>query len=56
MAAMVFATALSPGLMGLLMDGGITLQGQLAVMAVYCAVAALWMAAMVPRLNRMVET
>ncbi|MDA0703864.1 MAG: MFS transporter [Proteobacteria bacterium] len=55
MAAMVFATALSPGLMGVLMDGGIALQNQLAVMAVYCAAAALWMAAMVPRLNRQLE-
>lgn len=52
-AAMVFASALSPGLIGVLLDAGVPLEAQFAAMAIYCLVAALWMGALVPRLNRL---
>jgi MFS family permease len=54
MAGVVFASALSPGLIGILIDAGIGLETQLMVMGAYCFVAALWVAALVPRLNRLV--
>jgi hypothetical protein len=50
---MVFASALSPGLIGILMDAGVALETQLLVMAVYCFIAALWLGALLPRLNRL---
>lgn len=52
-AGLVFASALSPGLIGLLMDAGVTLTSQLSAMAAYCFLAALWMACLIPRLNRL---
>ncbi len=53
MAGVVFASALSPGLIGLLMDAGVGLEIQLSAMAVYCLLAALWMGSLLPRLNRL---
>jgi MFS family permease len=52
-AGMVFASALSPGLIGILMDAGVALEAQLLVMALYCFIAALWMGSLLPRLNRL---
>lgn len=54
-AAIVFATALSPGLIGVLLDAGIALEAQLAVMGAGCFAVALWTGALVPRLNRLAE-
>lgn len=51
-AGMVFASALSPGLMGVLLDAGVALETQLLTMAAYCVVAVVWMGALVPRLDR----
>ncbi len=53
MAWVVLASALSPGLIGVLMDAGVGLEIQLSVMAVYCFLAALWMGSLMPRLNRL---
>lgn len=39
----VLSTALSPGLIGILLDAGVTLRTQLLLMAGYCFVAALWL-------------
>lgn len=55
MAGYVFAAALSPGLMGLLLDAGVTLTSQFWALAAYCFLAALWMACLIPALNRLVE-
>jgi len=52
-AVTVFATAVSPGLVGVLLDAGVGLEPQLITMAVYCVAAALWMLALMPRLNRL---
>jgi MFS family permease len=52
MAVVVFASALSPALIGILMDAGIALETQLLAMAVYCFVAALWLGSLQPQLNR----
>lgn len=52
-AGVVFASALSPGLIGILMDGGVTLTSQLWAMAAYCFLAALWMICLISRLNRL---
>ena len=52
-AGMVFASALSPGLIGILLDAGVSLHGQFVAMAVYCLAAAVWMAALAPRLDRL---
>jgi MFS family permease len=52
-AGMVFASALSPGLIGILMDAGVALETQLLVMAAYCFIAALWLGALLPRLDRL---
>ncbi|MDZ7643564.1 MAG: MFS transporter [Woeseiaceae bacterium] len=41
-ALVVFASALSPGLVGILMDAGIALERQILVMAIYCFAAAAW--------------
>ena len=43
MAGVVFASALSPALIGILIDAGVALEAQLLAMAAYCLVAALWM-------------
>jgi len=50
---MVFSTALSPGLIGVLLDIGVPLEAQLLAMAAYCFLAALWMAVLLPRLHRL---
>ncbi|MEQ8698722.1 MAG: MFS transporter [Bauldia litoralis] len=52
-AAMVFSTALAPGLIGVLLDAGVGLDIQLIGMTVYCVAAAVWMVVLMPRLNRM---
>ncbi len=52
-AVMVFATAVSPGLVGVLLDAGVGLEPQLIAMAAYCVAAALWMLALMPRLDRL---
>ncbi|WP_119462149.1 MFS transporter [Rhodospirillaceae bacterium SYSU D60014] len=52
-AGMVFSTALSPGLIGILMDAGVALEAQFLAMAAYCFIAALWMGSLMPRLNRL---
>ena len=51
-AIIVFASALSPGLMGVLLDAGVALNTQILVMGVYCFAAALWMAGLLPALSR----
>jgi len=48
----VFATALSPGLVGVLMDRGVGLELQLGVMGVYCFAASLWTLLLQGRLER----
>lgn len=53
-AGVVFASALSPGLIGVLLDAGVALSAQLLVMGLFCFVAAAWMALLVPALNRQV--
>lgn len=40
MALMVFSTAMGPGITGFLIDGGVSYPGQIAVMGLYCLVAA----------------
>jgi MFS family permease len=52
-AGMVFASALSPGLIGILLDAGVSLHGQFVAMGAYCLVAALWMGNLAPRLDRL---
>lgn len=52
-ATQVFASALSPGLIGILLDAGVALEAQLLVMAVYCFLAALWLGALTTRLDRL---
>ncbi|MEX2453178.1 MAG: MFS transporter [Rhodospirillaceae bacterium] len=52
-AAMVFATALAPAVIGLLLDAGVPLAAQLGAMAVFCFAAAAWTAALIPRLDRL---
>ena len=52
-AGQVFASALSPGLIGILLDAGIHLDVQMLVMAAYCFLAVPWLAAFLPRLNRL---
>jgi MFS family permease len=52
-AGVVFASALSPGLIGILMDAGVGLEAQLLAMAACCFIVALWMGSLMPRLNRL---
>ncbi|MFP4004530.1 MAG: MFS transporter [Alphaproteobacteria bacterium] len=54
-AAMVFASALAPGLIGALLDMGVRLEDQYVVMAVYALCAAFWLKLLVPRLHRLAE-
>jgi len=51
----VLASALSPGLIGLLLDLGVALEAQYLAMAGYALVSALWLKLLVPRLYKMVE-
>lgn len=53
MAGVVFASALSPALIGVLLDAGVTLEVQLLAMAVYCIVGALGAVTLMPRLDRL---
>jgi MFS family permease len=52
-AGMVFATALAPGLIGILVDAGVALQTQLLAMTIYCFAAALGVGLLMPRLHRL---
>jgi MFS family permease len=52
-AGIVFASALAPGLIGILLDAGVALQTQLMAMAAYCFIAALGMRLLMPSLNRL---
>ncbi|MEQ8207684.1 MAG: MFS transporter [Woeseia sp.] len=51
-AATVFATAVAPGLIGMLMDHGVALEFQLQVMTLYCLIAALLAHGLRPALDR----
>lgn len=51
-AAAVFASALSPGLSGVLLDAGIGFESQLYAMAAYCGAAFLWMCLLIRPLDR----
>lgn len=48
----VFASALSPGLLGILLDAGVPLTLQLFFMSGYSFAAAVWMACLIPALSR----
>lgn len=52
-AGMVLSTAASPGLIGVLLDAGVSMEAQLLAMAVYCFAAALWLVMLMPRINRL---
>ena len=52
-AAVVLATAVAPGLVGVLLDAGVAFETQSLVMAIYCFVAALGMLMLIPKLNRL---
>ena len=49
---MVFSTALSPGLIGVLLDAGVPFLWQLLAMGVYCLAAAGWSLLLIPGLDR----
>jgi hypothetical protein len=44
---------LSSGLIGILLDAGVSLHAQFVAMGAYCLVAALWMGTLAPRLDRL---
>lgn len=52
-AGIVFASALSPGLIGILLDAGVAFELQLVAMAGFCFLTALWMLLLMPRLDRL---
>lgn len=54
-AALVLASALGPGLVGVLLDAGVRLEHQYLAMAAYALVAALWLKLLVPRLHRLTQ-
>jgi len=56
MAQMVFATALAPGIMGLLIDAGVHLETQFAVMAVYTLAVSGYFIVLQPSLRATAET
>ncbi|MDZ5698493.1 MFS transporter [Chelativorans sp. M5D2P16] len=51
-AGQVFASALAPGLMGLLLDFGVHIEAQYVALAAYALVSSLWLWLFVPRLHR----
>jgi len=51
-AAQVFATALAPGLIGILLDLGVSIEAQFLAMVAYGLLASLGLALLGPRLNR----
>ncbi|PKQ07556.1 MAG: MFS transporter [Alphaproteobacteria bacterium HGW-Alphaproteobacteria-11] len=55
MSVAVFASALSPALIGLLMDSGVGVDALLLAGAAYCGVAAAWTVTLIPRLNRLAK-
>jgi MFS family permease len=54
-AGVVLASAVAPGLVGLLLDAGVSLQFQLNTMFAYCVAAALWATLIQPRLVQQVR-
>jgi len=54
-AFVVLATAIAPGVVGLLLDAGVSIETQLLVMGSYSLLAGLWTLLLIPRLNRLVE-
>ena len=55
-AGMVFASALSPGLIGVLLDAGVPLTQLLMGMAILCFAVAVWMVSLMPKLNKLAES
>lgn len=55
-AAIVCASALSPGLVGVLLDAEVSLASQVVGMGLYCLAAAAWMLLLLPRLDRVAAT
>lgn len=53
MSVVVFASALSPALSGVGIDNGISFESQLLAAALYCALAAIASAVLVPRLDKL---
>lgn len=51
-AGVVFASAVAPGAIGVLLDAGIAIETQFFAMALYCFAAAVWMTALLPSLHR----
>lgn len=51
----VFASALAPGLVGVLLDVGVGLSAQYLAMVAYTLVCSLWLKALMPRLNRLAQ-
>lgn len=54
-AGIVLASAIAPGLVGMLLDAGVSLESQLNTMFVYCVAAALWTLLIQTRLERLVR-
>jgi MFS family permease len=54
-AGQVFASALAPGLMGLLLDLKVDIELQYIGMVVYAVISSLWLWMLVPRLNKIAE-
>lgn len=54
--AQVFASALAPGLLGVLLDLGLRLEDQFLAMAAYALAASLWLKLLVPRLHRLAQS
>ncbi len=54
-AVAVFASALAPGLIGVLLDAGVALEHQFAAMSAYTLVCALCLTLVAPRLHRLVQ-
>ncbi len=52
-ASQVVASALAPGLMGVLLDAGIPLTSQFLAMLVYALLSSAWLSVMMPRLHRL---
>jgi hypothetical protein len=51
----VFASALAPGLIGVLLDHGMRLDAQYLVMAAYGFAASIWLKLLSPRLHRLAQ-
>ena len=51
----VLASAVAPGLAGVLLDAGVPLELQLVVLGLYCLAAAAAMRLLLPRLDRLID-